>query len=79
MKQQDAIQVSRALKRVTRQRERQEIMQAAIEVGLKEVPEIDTAMEVVTLNTRNFGETSGRELAIAMILHLTKTGYYEGK
>ena len=79
MNQQDAIQVSRALKKVKTSRERQEIMQAAIEAGLREVPEIDTAMEAVTLNTRNFGEASGRELAIAMILYLTKTGYYEGK
>ena len=79
MNQQEAVQISRALKRVEKQRERQEIMQAAIEVGLEEVPEIDRAMEVVTLTTENFGEASGRELAIAIVLHLTKTGYYEGK
>ena len=76
MNQQEAAQISRALKRVETANERQQIMQAAIEAGLREVPEIDTAMEVVTLNVKNFGEASGRELAVAMILYLTKTGYY---
>lgn len=77
MNQQEAVKISKALKKVTVQRERQEIIQAAVLAGLTEVPEIDTAMEPVTLTTQNFGEASGRELAMILQLFLTEKGYYE--
>ena len=79
MNQQEAVRVSKALKRVETQRERQRIIQASIEAGLSEVPEMDRAMEIFVLGIDNFGETSGRELALALHLHLTKKGYYEGE
>jgi hypothetical protein len=79
MKQKEAVAISRALKKVEVQRERQLIIQASIDAGLREVPEIDRAMEPMVLSIDNFGETSARELAIALVLCLTKKGYYEGE
>ena len=77
MNQQEAVKISRALGKVTENKERSEIIQASILAGLKEVPEIDEAMEAITLPVRNFGEASARELAMILHLFLTKKGYYE--
>ena len=77
MNQQEAVKVSRALRKVTENKERQQIVQASILAGLEEVPEIDEAMEAITLPVKNFGEASARELAMILHLFLTEKGYYE--
>ena len=79
MNQQEAVKISKALKKVKTQKERQQIIQASIMAGLEEVPEIDEAMETIVLPVKNFGEASGRELAMMMDLFLIKKGYYEGE
>ena len=77
MNQQEAVKISRALKKVTENKERLEIIQASVLAGLTEVPEIDEAMETISLPVKNFGEASGRELAMILHLFLTEKGYYE--
>ncbi len=77
MNQQEAVKISRALKKVTEHEERLEIIQASTLAGFKEVPEIDRAMETISLPIKNFGEASGRELAMILHLFLTEKGYYK--
>jgi len=74
MNQQEAAEIREAIHTANKEKKETKIITATVKAGLKEVPEIDDAMEGVTLRIPGMAASGGRELAYKLRLLLVEMG-----
>lgn len=77
MNQQEAREIREAIHILNKEKRETAIIKATVKAGLKEVPEIDTAMEGVTLRIPGMSVSGGREIAYKLRLLLVEMGLLE--